>query len=106
VYDRPRFLLLRRLLLPYSGEQVLTYKQGLRVIIAWALFFGLVLSLASLPVELAFMQTVSPQKVALLFSLSFLTGGIIFGGLALLVVMMGNRAARILQSRKAEKADQ
>jgi hypothetical protein len=73
--------------------------------VIWALFFGLLLSLASLPVALTLMQTVHLEKVLLFFLLSFLAGGLIFGGFALFVVVMSNRAARILHSRKAEKAD-
>ncbi|MBE3558903.1 MAG: hypothetical protein IMW89_06720 [Ktedonobacteraceae bacterium] len=90
----------RRLLFPYSGDQVLTFQQGRRVILTWVLFFGLALSLGSLPVELALMQTVSLRVLALSFLLSFLAGGIIFGGFALLVVAMNNQAARFVQQRK------
>jgi hypothetical protein len=97
---RPRYKLARRLLFPYSGEEPLARRQALRVIVAWALSFPLVLSLCALPVAIALMRTVMLQKVVLFFLLTFLSGVVIFGSLACLVVYMINRAARIYQQRK------
>ena len=99
----PRFKLMRRLLFPYSGEEPLTPKQGLRVIVVWALFFALVMSLGTVPLAVAIMGTFSLQRTALLFLLSFLSGAVIFGMLAWIVVSMSNRTARIIQQRKAAR---
>jgi len=96
--DRPRFLLFRRLLFPYTGEEPLTRAQGRRVIVSWALVFSLVLSFATLPAILI-IKTVSMQELALILLLTFLTGVVIFGAMAWFVVIMVNRSARFVQQR-------
>jgi len=95
---RPRFLLFRRLLFPYSGEEPLTRAQGRRVIVSWALFFSLVLSVATLPIILI-IKAVSVQELALILLLTFLTSVVIFGAMAWFVVIMVNRCARFVQRR-------
>src|SRR5260370_35472737 len=45
---KPRYKLMRRILFPYSGEEPLSLKQGLRVMLAWILFFPLCISLLTL----------------------------------------------------------
>ncbi len=95
---QPRFLLFRRLLFPYSGEEPLTGVQGRRVIVSWALFFSLVLSVATLPIILI-IKAVSVQELALILLLTFLTSVVIFGAMAWFVVIMINRCARFLQRR-------
>ncbi len=95
---QPRFLLFRRLLFPYSGEEPLTHAQGRRVIVSWALFFSLVLSVATLPIILI-IKAVSVQELALILLLTFLTSVVIFGAMAWFVVIMVNRCARFVQRR-------
>ncbi|HLZ55357.1 MAG TPA: hypothetical protein VKR06_00305 [Ktedonosporobacter sp.] len=102
--NQPRFKLMRRLLFPYSGEEPLTRGQGLRVILTWALFFALVMSLGTLPIVVALMEPFSLQKTAWLFLLCFLSGAVIFGVLALIVVILSNRTAHMLQRRKAAQS--
>jgi len=96
--DRPRFLLFRRLLFPYTGEEPLTRAQGRRVIVSWALVFSLALSVATLPAILI-IKAVSMQELALILLLTFLTGIVIFGAMAWFVVIMVNRSARFVQRR-------
>ena len=96
--DRPRFLLFRRLLFPYTGEEPLTCAQGRRVVVSWALVFSFVLSFATLPAILI-IKTVSVQELALILLLTFLTGVVIFGAMAWFVVIMVNRSARFVQRR-------
>jgi hypothetical protein len=96
--DRPRFLLFRRLLFPYTGEEPLTRAQGRRVVISWALAFPSVLSIAILPVILI-IKAVSMLELALILLLTFMFGVIIFGTMAWFVVIMVNRSARFSQLR-------
>ena len=96
--DRPRFLLFRRLLFPYTGEEPLTRVQGGRVVISWALAFSFVLSIAILPTILI-IKAVSMQELALILLLTFVVGMIIFGAMAWFVVIMVNRSARFIQRR-------
>lgn len=99
--QQPRYHIVRRLLFPYSGEEQLTRSQGLRVIIVWALFFSLALTFCSFPVTLlASANSFSLNRTLLLLLISFLSGVVVFGSLAWIVVAMSNRAARILQARK------
>lgn len=99
---QPRYGFMRRLLLPYSGEEPLTPGQGRRVILTWTTFFPLLLSLASLPIELALMGTVVWQKVLLFFLLTLLAGIVIFGCMAWFIVIMMNRAARFYQQQRKQ----
>jgi hypothetical protein len=96
--DRPRFLLFRRLLFPYTGEEPLTRAQGRRVVITWALVFSFVLSIATLPTILI-IKTVSMQEMVLILLLTFVVGIIIFGAMAWFVVIMVNRSARLVRRR-------
>ena len=96
--DRPRFLLFRRLLFPYTGEEPLTRAQGRRVVVSWALFFSLVLSVATLMTTLA-IKAVSVQELTLILLLTFLASMVIFGAMAWFVVIMVNRCARFVQRR-------
>lgn len=95
-----RFPLMRRLLFPYSGEEVLTLRQGLRVVLVWALIFALPVSLF----VLAFtgIAGYSAQKIISTVLFTFLSGACIFGILSVLIVVMSNRAARIRQAWKAQ----
>lgn len=96
--DRPRFLVFRRLLFPYTGEEPLTHAQGKHVIVTWALVFSFALSVATLPAILI-IKSVSMQEIALILLVTFLTGAIIFGAMACFVVIMVNRSARFVQRR-------
>jgi hypothetical protein len=101
--ERPRFLLFRRLLFPYTGQEPLTRAQGWYVIITWALFFSLVLSIATLPIILV-IKAVSVQELALILLITFLTSIVIFGAMAWFVVIMVNRCARFVQ-RRSQRAE-
>lgn len=99
--NQRHYSLFRRVLFPYSGEQALTRKQGLRVLAAWMLFFPLTMSLITLAI--AAFGSFTLQRTILLFGVAFLSGVLIFGVLGWVVVSMSNRAARIHQAWKAEK---
>jgi hypothetical protein len=93
-----RYSLLRRILFPFSGEDALSFKQCLRVLLAWAVFFPLILSLCSLLFAAAF--SYSFQRMAWLFLFAFLSGVIIFGSLGMLVVLTNNKSAHIRQAKE------
>ena len=101
--NQPRFFPVRRLLFPYSGEEPLTRAQGARVIVAWAIFFPVVLMVGTLPFVL-FVKNASLQGTILLLLLIFLAGVATFGGLAWFVVFTINRSARIFQAQKAQRS--
>jgi lipopolysaccharide export LptBFGC system permease protein LptF len=95
------YSLFRRILFPYSGEDPLTRKQGLRVLAAWMLFFPLTMSLLTLVI--AAIGSFTLYRTILLFGVALLSGVLIFGLLGWVVVSMSNRAARIRQAWKAER---
>ncbi len=95
---------MRRILYPYSGEQPLSLKQSLRVLLGWMLFFPLTMSLVAL--VLSIIELYPLQKIVLYMILSFLLGVIIFGLFGLLVVTMSNKAARLHQRWKIQKEEQ
>jgi hypothetical protein len=99
--NQPRYSLLRRILFPYSGRELLTPRQGLLVIASWALFFAVVLSLCSFPFYLLVAAHAHHHITILFFLLAFLAGVVIFGVLGWLVVAMNNRAVRIIQRHQA-----
>ena len=101
---RPRYRLMRRILYPYNGEQPLSLKQSLRVLLGWMLFFPLGMSLLALVLTLIELYPV--QKIVLFVILSFLSGVFIFGLLGLLVVIMSNKAARLHQTWKIQRGQQ
>ena len=101
---RPRYRLMRRILYPYNGEQPLSFKQSLRVLLAWMLFFPLTMSLLAL--VLTMIELYPLQKIVLFVILSFLSGVFIFGLFGLLVVTMSNKAARLHQTWKIQKDQQ
>ena len=101
---RPRYRLMRRILYPYSGEQPLSLKQSLRVLLAWMLFFPLTMALLAL--VLTIIELYPVQKIVLFVILSFLSGVFVFGLLGLLVVTMSNKAARLHQTWKIPKEQQ
>ena len=95
----PRYSLMRRLLFPYSGEEPLSAKQGLRVVLVWTLLFPLPISL--LVLGLTLLEGWSTYGVIFNVVFAFLSGAFIFGILSLLIVLMSNRAAHIRQAWKA-----
>jgi len=97
--NRPRHTLARRIFFPYGGEEPLSRRQGLRVILLWALLFPLPVSLCTL--ALCIVAAFSWHRTALLLLFTFLSGVVIFGALAWFVVGMSNRAARVHQEKKA-----
>jgi len=99
---QPRFTLFRRLLFPYSGENALSLKQSLRVLLAWMILVPLVMSLCTLTITVLFAYSLSQVGMFLLFT--FLSGFFIFGGLGLLVVITNNKLAHIREARKATRS--
>src|SRR5437764_82876 len=73
---KPSYALMRRILYPYNGEEPLSLKQGLRVVLAWMLFFPLCLTLLTLPI--AAFSSFTPQRTAGLLIFAFLSGVFIF----------------------------
>ena len=98
---RPRYRLMRRILYPYNGEQPLSLKQSLRVLLGWMLFFPLTMSILAL--VLSIIELYPLQKIVLYVILSFLSGVFIFGLFGLLVVTLSNKAARLHQTWKIQK---
>ena len=95
---------MRRVLYPYSGEQPLTLKQSMRVLLGWMLFFPL--TMAILALVLTMIEFYSLQEIIQYVVVSFLGGVFIFGLFGLLVVAMGNKAARLHQTSKISKEQQ
>jgi len=101
---RPRYRLMRRILYPYNGEQPLSLKQSLRVLLGWMLFFPLTMSLLAL--VLTIILSYPLQKIVLFVIISFFSGVFIFGLFGLLIVTMSNKAARLHQTFKIQKEQQ
>src|SRR5438105_1321750 len=95
------YTLMRRILFPYSGEEPISGKQALRVILSWSFLFPLVMSLITLLI--AILASFTPQKTVLFFAFTFLSGFYIFGILGWVIVSMSNRSARIRQAWKARE---
>ncbi len=96
---RMRYTLFRRLLFPYSGEEVLSLKQSLRVLLAWMVLLPLFMSLCIVLLTAIFSYPL--EKIGTFFVFTFLSAFFIFGGLGLLVIWVNNSSARIRQRRKA-----
>lgn len=96
-----RYSTTRRLLFPFSGEEQLTFNQGLRVILAWMLVFPLPISMLVIVMELLGSASFAHVVTAFLFAL--LSGACIFGLLAWLIVAVNNRSARIRRAWKTQK---
>lgn len=101
--QQPRFSPVRRLIFPYDGRDALTHKQARRVIITWALFFSLIILIASLPVA-ALLNSSSLGRLVLSLLIVFLAGMIIFGLFAWFVVLLTNQSARVRQKQKEKDA--
>jgi hypothetical protein len=98
------YSLIRRILFPFSGEEPLTAKQAIRVVLAWALLFPLMMSIITLLI--AILASFTLLKLLLFFAFTFLSGFCIFGILGLIVVSMSNRSARIRQAWRATRGQQ
>ena len=97
-----RYRLMRRLLFPYSGEEALTLKQGLRVILAWMLLCPLIMSLLVLAMSIVAGSGVS--RALDVFAFAFISGACIFGLLGILIVWVNNRSARLRRAWKAPES--
>jgi hypothetical protein len=101
--SQPRYNLSRRILFPYSGEDVLTPRQTFRVITAWMLTFPSSMALFTLFV--AIFNNLSWQKSLFLIGVAFCFGALAFGSLAWLSVTITNQSARIRLQRLAAKTN-
>lgn len=97
-HSRQSQSLFRRLFFPYSGEEPLTTRQGLRVILAWAIPIPLSMSLCTL--ALSSLLAATAYKTLLLFVLAFLSRLLVFGCLGWLIVSTNNRSAYLRRERK------
>lgn len=88
---KPRFNLARRLLLPYTGTEILTRAQAWRLILTWFVVFAFILALGSVPVVAVL--TSSVVLLIIVFLLTFFCGGAIFALMAGFVVYSLNRTA-------------
>ncbi len=88
----------RHLFFPYSGEDALTTRQALRVILAWAIPIPLSMSLCTL--ALSALLAYTAHVTLLLVMVAFLSGLLIFGCLGWVVVSINNRSAYIRQERR------
>ena len=102
-YSTQRYKLFRRILFPYSGAEPLTFKQALRVIVGWILLIPVTVSLGAGLFAAALSYSLPQILSSMLFA--FLSGVFIFGGLGLLIIFMGNRAARFHQGRNVPRAN-
>src|SRR6266536_2605438 len=93
---QPRHRLLRRLLFPYSGDEALSFKQSLRVLLAWMVLMPLLISLCT--VVLAAIFSYPLQKIGLFFLFTFLSSFIIFPCAGLLMVTTTNSSLRMRQT--------
>ena len=108
MYNTPRptsrYSFARRLLFPYSGEEALSLKQSLRVLVSWALLIPFVMSLLALGVAL--LRAYPVESLLSLFVFAFVSGAAIFGILGWLIIAMNNRSARIRRAWKAREGRQ
>ncbi|GAC1625222.1 MAG: hypothetical protein NVS4B7_15710 [Ktedonobacteraceae bacterium] len=95
----PQYTPFRRLLFPYSGEEVLSLKQSLRVLLAWMILLPISMALSTLLLTALFAYPL--EKIGMFFVFTFLSGFFIFGSLGLLVVLVNNSSARSHQRNKA-----
>lgn len=101
---KPRYKLMRRILFPYSGEEPLSLKQGLRVMLAWILFFPLCISLLTL--VFVVIGSYPLQRMVEFLVFAFISSAFIFGMLGLLIVSMNNRSARFRRTWKTQRGRQ
>ncbi len=99
----PQYSLVRQILFPFSGEEPLSLREGLRVILGWILLFlpgiGILTLLVSFATGASLQRTLFVLLIALIF------GIFIFGLMGWIAVSLSNRAARIFQAHRAAKAE-
>ncbi len=98
-----QYSLVRQILFPFSGEEPLSPREGLRVILGWIAFFlpGIVV----ITLFASFASNVSLQRMFTLLAIAVLIGAMLFGVMGLITVSMSNRAARFYQAHRATKAE-
>ena len=101
---RPRYRLMRRILFPYDGDEPLTMKQSVRVMLGWMIFFPLTMALVALVLSIIVLYPL--QKIVLYVIGSFLIGVFIFGLFGFLVISMSNKAARLHHRWKMPREQQ
>ncbi len=93
-----RHSLARRVLFPFSGEETLSRKQSLRVILAWAIVFTVPMILCT---AASTILVAASLVKAVIFLVAVTLGGlIIFGLSAWVVVIANNQSVRIRQQSK------
>ncbi len=93
-----RYSLARRVLFPFSGEEALSTKQSLRVIMAWAILFTVPMVLCT---AVSAVLVAAPLTKAVILLVAVILGGVIIFGLsAWAVVVANNRSVRIRQQSK------
>src|SRR5215831_16003615 len=101
---RPRYRLMRRILFPYEGDQPLSMKQSVRVMLGWMIFFPLTMALVALVLSIILLYPL--QKIVLYVIGSFLIGVFFFGLFGFLIISMSNKAARLHQRWKIPNEQQ
>ena len=101
---RPRYRFMRQILYPYEGDQPLSMKQSVRVMLGWMIFFPLTMSIVALVLSIILLYPL--QKIVLYMIVSFLMGVFVFGLFGLLIISMSNKAARLHQSWKIPREQQ
>lgn len=100
---QPHYSLVRQILFPFSGEEPLSPREGLRVILGWILFF--VPGIVVITLFASFASNVSMQRMLTLTTITVLLGIVLFGTMGLITVSLSNRAARFFQAHRATKAE-
>ena len=100
--EKPEYSLVRGMLFPFSGEEPLSPREGLRVIRGWIILFTPGVLVLTLVVSFAASAPLPKMLLLLLFALLF--GIVIFGVMGWFAVSMSNRTARIFQANRAKKA--
>ena len=98
----PHYSLMRRILFPFNGEEPLSPRQSLRVIIGWVLLFlpGVIV----LTLLVSFATGASLQRTLTILLVMLLLGILMFGLMGWIAVSLSNRAARLFQAHRAAKA--
>jgi hypothetical protein len=100
---QPRYSLIRRVLFPYSGRERLSLRQSLRLVTIWALLFTSPMVLCTLGTVLLAHSPMT--KIVTLLLIVILSGLIIFGLTAWVVVVINNRTAQIILKSERERAE-
>ncbi len=98
-----QYSLVRQILFPFNGEEPLSLREGLRVILGWIAFFlpGIII----ITLFASFESNVSLQRMLTLLAVAVLLGIVLFGVMGLITVSISNRAARFFQAYRATKAE-